>query len=274
MALIHMTYISPAIATGVDVNVVIPTPRNSEVVAGKDGYFHEGAKFPVLYLLHGTWSDYSEWVRRTRLELFCDRYKLIVVMPSGANSFFQDMEAGGQYFTYMTEELPRYMKTIFPISDKREETFIGGLSMGAYAAFNIALRRPDLYSHAIALSGGFDFLSQIILDKPQPWPWKAILPPPYDGRGTAMDDLPMLKEKVAAGVDLPKFYMAIGTEDFLYEAVQPSRKALAELGVDHVYVEGSGGHDWSFWDTYIEKAIAWTGLADSSKADKTAHMQI
>ena len=67
----------------------------------------------------------------------------------------------------MTEELPEFIQTLFPASDKREDTFIGGLSMGAGGALNLGIRRPELYSRVIALSGGMNFLDAMDTSKPE-----------------------------------------------------------------------------------------------------------
>ena len=63
------------------------------------------------------------------------------------------MVHGGRYFTFFTEELPKVCQAFFPISDKREDTFIAGLSMGGNGAMRLALKRPDLYSQALCMSG-------------------------------------------------------------------------------------------------------------------------
>ena len=91
----------------------------------------------------------------------------------------------------------------------------------------------------------------------RPWPLEAILPPPYDGTGSQLDDIPILSAHVKKGDKLPRIYLAIGTEDFIYEIAQKTRKCMNDLGVSYTYDEGPGGHDWAFWDTYIQRAINW-----------------
>jgi len=260
MAFIHCNFYSDALRSNTDINVIIPTPHTMESPANIGNYFHCGAKYQVLYLLHGTYGDYSDWHRLTSIEKYAQLSKLMVVMPSAQNSFYQDMHIGPKYFTYLTEELPTYVKTLFPASDKREDTFIGGLSMGSFGAYNAAIRRPDLYSKAIGLSGGIGFKSMINTEDNDTWPWKAILPPPYDGINTGFDDEAVLKQQVAKGVKLPKFYLAVGTEDFVYPLSQKTRQFMSDLYVDLTYQEGPGIHDWDFWDTYIQHAIKWLNL--------------
>lgn len=265
MAFIQMNLYSEALQFSTDVNIILPTPSDLD---GKDTkpYFLENAKYQVLYLLHGTYADHHDWTRLSSIERYAQKHKLMVVLPSGENSFWQDMYAGPQYFTYITEELPRFIRTIFPVSSAREDTFIGGLSMGACGALNAAIRKPEIYGAAICLSSGMIF-SQIPVHPEKgtrPWPVKAILPPPYDGKGTGIDDEPILEALVASGKPIPRLYFAVGYDDFAYGAVKKTREVMNRLGVPYTYEEGPGVHNWEFWDTYIQNALAWLNLKETT----------
>ena len=72
-----------------DLNVIIPTPHPAETPLNLGNYFHKGAKYQVLYLLHGTYGDYTDWQRLTSIEKYAQEAKLMVVMPSGANAFIR-----------------------------------------------------------------------------------------------------------------------------------------------------------------------------------------
>ena len=52
------------------------------------------------------------------------------------------MVEGGDYWTFLTEEFPRKMHNLFRLSNKKEETFVAGYSMGGYGAFKFALQFP------------------------------------------------------------------------------------------------------------------------------------
>lgn len=78
-----------------------------------------------------------------------------------------------------------------------------------------------------------------------------------------------LKEKMRENknVHFPKMYIACGTEDHtLVDANRDLRDFLIENNVDLTYVEGPGGHDWEFWDTYIKKVIDWLPLDNDASA--------
>ena len=83
MAFFYVFFFSPTLRFGTDVNVVIPTPNADELMNHKDtSYFHTGAKYQVLYLLHGSYGDYSDWMRLTSIEKYAQNHKIAVVMPS------------------------------------------------------------------------------------------------------------------------------------------------------------------------------------------------
>lgn len=260
MAHIEMTFYSEALASSTDVTIIIPTPYGIDPEEAQGDYFKEGIRYPVLYLLHGTWADHHDWTRWTSIERYAQKAKLMVVCMDGGNAFYQDMEVGPKYFTFITEELPRYLKILFPVSDRREDTYIAGLSMGGFGALNIAIKKPEMFGATACLSGGLimNQLNQNTLDVPGwPYPWRAILPPPYDGVGTGVDDIPILEKLVASGQPIPRIYLAVGTEDYVKPFTDATRDVFDRLGVEYTYEIGPGVHDWVFWDTYIQRAIAW-----------------
>jgi len=69
--------------------------------------------YKVLYLLHGLSDDASAWQRYTNIEILARERDLVVVMPDGGRSMYADMQNGQAYFTYLTEELPAYLKAVF-----------------------------------------------------------------------------------------------------------------------------------------------------------------
>ncbi len=269
MAYIHCNFFSDALSLNTDINVIIPTPNSDELMNNKGvDYFKEGAKYQVLYLLHGTYGDYSDWMRLTSIEKYAQNHKLMVVMPSVGNSFYQDMYVGPNYFTFMTEELPKYIQTLFPASSRREDTFVAGLSMGGYGAAALAIRRPDLYAASGILSAGIDFEGMfeenMKLDvKEYPWPIKAILEPPYTYKGSDMDLVTILDEQIAKGAKLPKFLLTTGQEDFIYQGFLFTIEHFKKKGVQFEAELGQHGiHDWDYWDVHIQWVLDHMGLKD------------
>ncbi len=53
-------------------------------------------------------------------------------------------------------------------------------------------------------------------------------------------------------VELPEFYIACGTEDFLIEENRLFKAHLEKLGIPFTYHEEPGTHEWGFWDRQIQ----------------------
>lgn len=70
----------------------------------------------------------------------------------------------------------------------------------------------------------------------------------------------VIQQKLQKNETLPQLYLAVGTEDFLYERNQEFRVFLTSNNVPFTYEEGTGGHDWDFWDTYLKRFIDWLPL--------------
>lgn len=279
MALIQTHFFSTSLCFGTDLNVFIPTPNVDELMEpGGGDYYHPGCKFQVLYLLHGGYGDYTDWMRLTSIERYAQAHKLAVVMPSASNSFYQDMYCGSDYLRLVTEEIPQLCRSLFPISCRRENTFVGGLSMGGYGAMKVALTKPEEYSCAFSLSGALDLAGtlRILEEGTREAPLN-----PYTGKrvgpmdpaavfgttavaGTEADLFALARKRVQEGRPLPRLFQSVGTEDFLCPSNRAAREKFTELGVEVTYEEHPGAHQWSYWDAHVQDALNWLPLAGSS----------
>ena len=269
MAFFQVNFFSPTLGFNTDIDVFIPTPNSDEILNKKKSeYFQKNRKYQVLYLLHGAYGDYTDWMRLTSIEKYAQNHKLAVVMPSASNSFYQDMFRGSDYLTYLTEELPKFVKSIFPISGRREDTFVAGLSMGGYGAVRLAFTKPEQYAACASLSGAIDIVScreQVVSGLIEgPFLWNSIFEHADEIEGSDADLFALAKKQKKLGKELPKVFQTCGTEDFIYPPNVSAHKKLLEAGVDVTYEEHPGIHDWDYWDTHIQRALDWMPLANDS----------
>ena len=137
MASMTCHYYSSTLGNNIAINVIIPTPQGNEQIVDQDiqkQYQYETG-LPVVYLLHGAYGDFSSWIRYSNIERYAQERCCAVVMASAGNYFYQDMYRGSAYRTFFTEELPMFITSVFPVSKKREDTYIAGFSMGGYGAW-------------------------------------------------------------------------------------------------------------------------------------------
>jgi putative tributyrin esterase len=249
---------SKALLTPTEVDIILPIPR-FEIGSDEsfDDIYKTGAKFKTLYLFHGAFADSKSWLLYTNIESYADQHGLAVVLPSVGNSFYADLLYGPAYWTFVSEELPRFVRSVFPLSDKRSDNFVAGLSMGGYGAFKMALNKPEQFAAGISLSGILDIVS--VMRNP-------IHPlfnvNEYFGgfdklEGSYNDLFAQLQKQKRSGVTIPKLYMACGLDDDLYEMNIKFREFAKSNSVDLTYEEGPGNHTWDFWDQYIQRALEW-----------------
>ena len=107
----------------------------------------------MLYLLHGLSDDHTAWLRYTSIERYATARGLAVVMPAVHRSFYADEAHGHAYWHFVSEELPAIVAAFFRLSERREDTFVAGLSMGGYGALKLGLHHPERFAAVASLSG-------------------------------------------------------------------------------------------------------------------------
>ncbi len=260
MALIQVNYLSKALFRTIPLNVILPADKVdyfSFSYAMQDGY-----KFKTLYLLHGVLGNYTDWISGTRIQRWAEEKNLAVVMPSGDNAFYVNSSIPkNEYGTLIGKELLEVTRKMFPLSSRREDTFIGGLSMGGYGAIRNGIMYSENFSHVIGLSSAVHFFDK----EAQPrFMEEAVF---GDLNKAALSDLnPKVayEELQSSGKPVPRFYLSCGTEDNLFPANVAFKDFLLENGADVTWYEGKGGHDWDFWDAQIKAALDWLPLEENA----------
>lgn len=243
MAFIQCNMYSHILGREVAVNIILPHASKQFDIGADLG------KIPVLYLLHGLSENHSVWSRKSSIERYVTGKRLAVVMPDGGRDFYTDTKSGIKWFGYLTEELPKAICSMTNISDKREDNFIAGLSMGGYGALKAAFVRSDLFSCAASLSGAVDIGR--VLDMSGETPEISAV---FGDDGEYACDL---YQALADCKNVPSVYQCCGTKDFLYADNQAFRDFAMKYVTDFTYDEDEYDHCWDFWDMEIKKVIDW-----------------
>ena len=229
----------------------------------------ETGKMRCLYLLHGYTGDETDYLANTPIRELSRKYKIAVIMSDGDNSFYVDNVAEKRFFgEYVGEELIQYTRRLFHLSEKREDTFIGGLSMGGYGAMRNGLKYAHNFSRIFALSGAYvpvriaenggipendgvsdeEFQCRVFGD-------------PQKIEGSDLDPRYIYGQLKKKGEKIPQIYMAEGSEDMLLKENHMMRDFFESENADFIYEEDSGVHDWDFWNKHLEDAFKFiTGI--------------
>jgi S-formylglutathione hydrolase FrmB len=244
MALIECNFYSEVLGLSSTMTVILPQNLG------------ETRKCPTLYLLHGRSDNHTIWLRRTSIERYVEGRGLAVVMPEVHRSFYTDMKQGLNYWTFISEELPALARSFFPLSDRREDNFVAGLSMGGYGAFKLAFHHPDRFAAAASLSGALDMSTWRSGEEEYAW----IFGGPEQFVGSENDLFHMAERMARTATVQPRLYQCCGTEDFLYEHNQRFLQHARSLSLDLTYEEEPGSHNWAYWDMKIQRVLDWLEL--------------
>ena len=145
MALFTLNFFSNYLMVNTQVNVIMP---RIELSKSPREFYSSGRKYQVLWLLHGSCGDHTDWIRNTNIARYAEERDLIVVLPSVLNSDYSNYMTfadGFRVWDYLTEELMPLIFNWLPVSNKKEDNYIAGLSMGGNGALMIGLGHPDYF---------------------------------------------------------------------------------------------------------------------------------
>lgn len=260
MAFIQCDFFSDVLGMSSSMNVIIPENRENRIGVKTKA---DQDEYPVLYLLHGLSDDHTAWMRRTSIERYANKFGLAVVMPNVHRSFYTDMVCGNNYFTFISQELPQIAEKLFPLSTKRKDTFVAGLSMGGYGAFKLALNQPERFAAAASLSGALNIAEnaekageQEELYQEMKWIFGDL----NKVKNTEHDLFYLLKRLKGEKKKIPALYQCCGTEDFLYEDNIKFRDFCRKNKINLKYEEESAVHEWGYWDKKIQSVLRWLPL--------------
>ena len=263
MALLEVTVHSQTLNREVDFLVILP--ENTEGMIGMES--RESACCPTLYLLHGMSDDHTIWLRRTNIERYAGEKGLAVVMPAADLSFYTNQAMGEAYWDFISDELPRLCRAMFPqMSARREDTFVAGLSMGGYGALKCGLRAGDTFSYAAGLSSCADIVDLVKHGSlAQKVFWQDLFGDLSKLPGSFNDLFAAAKDQAEGKNPEVKLYMWCGTEDFLYAQNVKLRNHMVKLGLPLTYEESPGTHAWQYWDEKIQTVLNWLPLGKEEK---------
>lgn len=269
MALIKMNILSMYLGMPTNITVFLPSFSYQNEKNKRADFYMRGMKFQTLYLLHGALADDSDYVNYSNIARYADENCIAVVMPCNYNRFYTDDPKGSKYWKYISEELIDLCQTLFPLSDKPEDNFVAGLSMGGSGAMKMGLVNCERFAAVMCMSG-----ASINPDKIKAFFGPRAIPNqdnPIDAprihldaifgdldqfKGSVHDMWQQARLNVEEGKKLPKFFLTVGDQDFAREQVEEANKYLASLGYDTFFELVPGyGHEWDFWDLTLKKAL-------------------
>jgi putative tributyrin esterase len=227
------------------------------------GYASSNRRYPVLYLLHGLFGRYDDWVTRTNLADYAANYEVIIVTPEGHDSWYTDSATvtTDKYESYVIRELIPDVDARFRTIKDRRGRGVAGLSMGGYGALKFAFKYPDQFAFAASMSGALD--PAVRTDDHPGHIWNILRPSinavygPAGSQIREANDLHRIARSLNASqvASVPFIYFDCGTEDGFLDTNRALAVILLEKKIPHQYRQLPGGHNWGYWDTQVREVL-------------------
>ncbi|MCW2985852.1 MAG: esterase family protein [Conexibacter sp.] len=246
----ELTFSTPALAGPVKVRVLVP----------RDAAAHPEARYPALYLLHGSGGDEKVWTNLDA-EALTEGLGLVVVMPDGGHDgWYTDWFGGGQpqWERFHVDQLIPWIDAHEPVIAARGKRAIAGLSMGGFGALSYAARHPDLFVAASSFSGALDLGVPAdagpSLVGVQPWgPWDG---PQVRWRGHNPADLAGNLRGIAMSIYTGEGDGGDAIEPVIHAESESFARRAGALGIARQYVDyGRGGHDGELFKRDLQQAL-------------------
>ncbi len=273
MAFIQVNMMSESLYRTVNVNVILPADKIA-MPDQKDQKIEKVKEFKTLYLLHGIFGSQVDWINGTNLQRWAEEKNLAVVMPAGENRFYVDQPVTHDYYgRFIGEELVNVTRAMFPLSSRKEDTFICGLSMGGYGALRNGLKYSDTFGYVAALSaasmvditdGTLSFMQDGYLE--------AIFGDLKKARKSDVSIDWLIKENAKEKKNDQKLYIACGESDPILNHSKHIARQLKENNYDVTFETGPGAHEWDFWNRYVKHVIDWLPLEESKSGMNSGHI--
>lgn len=226
-----------------------------------NSYAKSKKTFPVMYLLHGAYGHFGDWLKSTPnrdlVKNIADQYNMIVVMPEGETySFYLDspVNKGSQFETFITREVIQKVDKTYRTIANKEGRVITGLSMGGHGALYLSAKHPDLFCAAGSMSGAVDMSVMLTRDPKSAHKVIELMQPVLGDRSNdvkayepyaILNILDKIKEN-----KLP-LIIDCGVDDFLIEPNRELHRRLVYNKVEHDYIERPGAHTWTYWENAL-----------------------
>lgn len=255
----HIQLSSAALQRSMNIEVYLPPDYNNSL------------RYPVLYFLYGYGgNEHSFFGGTMSVHLKADELiaagrmaSIIIVVPNYANGFGVNTTIAqnpnssggsiGMYEDYLIREVVPYIDQHYSTSTSREHRYLGGISMGGYAALYLGLTYPGMFGKIGAHSAAL-------------WDYGKANPDLFVGQRDWLYATPSLRALrdpmlLAQKNDLSglRFYLDAGESDLLMPKDAEMANLLHARGAAVEWHSVSGGHDVLYWNRQLENYLSFYG---------------
>jgi enterochelin esterase-like enzyme len=212
------------------------------------GYDSGEESYPTLYMLHGAsgtnieWENYGIFGQAQQMMLRGEIAPFIIVLPQGDQSYWVDHADGELWGLYTARDVVADVDARYRTITSSKSRAIGGLSMGADGALQLALNFPGTFGIVGA-------------DSPVLRPFDQA--PAYFGdfEFFKAHSVPYLVVSKADVAETLTININVGQSDIWYANTLALDQQLQNLGIVHGFQVWSGEHNAAFWTDHVPDGL-------------------
>lgn len=236
--------------------------------------YNPNIKYPTLYLFYGYGGTHDSWFTYLDINGVADRLiqenkinPLIIVSPDYGNSFGVNTVPGeghdpggvsvGRYEDYLIQEVITYVDGHYSTQASKEGRYVGGASMGGFAALFLGFTYPELFSKIGAHSAAiWNYTSTDPYTDQRDWLYAT------ETLRNARDPFKLAEPNKLDGTQV---YLDAGNDDGLAEKDFSLYELLRSKNIDARWVPNPGGHSPTYWSGQLENYLVfYAGKLQSS----------
>ena len=226
-------------------------------------------RYPVIYLLHGLKGSSWDWFHIGRLHQTLakrlgsgEMSEVIAVSMNGGGSYWtreiDRVDRPGQdYARFVAVDVLAEIDRKFRTLRRRQYRSLVGLSMGGFGALSLGLLYPDRFGSVVSLSGAL--FREVPGSKAA---YRAVWGDPPQSAHFERYSPFALANRVEMSQVLPRIYIGCGRSDHrsFRERSAAMHERLTSRQISHLYQEGQGAHNWSYW---VGDSEGWLSFAQA-----------
>lgn len=219
------------------------------------GYDSSDQRYPVLYMLHGMggtnkeWEYYGLFEEADRLMRAGEMIPFIVVLPQGDYGYWVDQANGGpRWGEYVAREVVAEVDRRYRTLPDPSARAVGGLSMGADGALQLALNNPDVFS----VVGAHSPVLKPYGDAPEFFGDVVYFEAHYPV--TLVQFQTEVAKRLTISID-------VGDVDIWLTNAVAFHEELNRLGVRHEWHVWPGEHNAEYWTAHVVDNLRFYGAA-------------